>query len=75
MTSFYHRIKAKKGPVIANKATARKLAVLFYNIMTKGAVFVETGIAAYQQKVKEQQLKRLQKQAKHFGLKLLPMIS
>jgi len=28
---------------------------------------------AYQQKVKEQQLKRLQKQAKHLGLKLLPM--
>ena len=70
--AFYHRIKARKGSVIANKATARKIAVLFYNIMTKGIEFVEKGILAYQQKVKEQQLKRLQKQAKHFGFKLLP---
>lgn len=73
--AFYHRIKAKKGPVIANKATARKIAVLFYNIMTKGIEFVETGIVAYQQKVKEQRLKYLQKQAKQLGFNLLPMIS
>jgi transposase len=46
---------------------------LFYNIMTKGIEFVEKGVLAYQHKVKEQQLKRLQKQAKHLGLKLLPM--
>ena len=72
--AFYHRIKAKKGPVIAIKATARKIAVLFYNIMTKGIEFVENGITAYQQKVKEQQLKHLQRQAMQLGLKLLPMI-
>jgi transposase len=72
---FYHRIRARKGQVIAIKATARKIAVLFYNIMTKGIEFVEKGVLAYQQKVKEQQLKRLQKQAKHLGLMLLPMYS
>jgi len=72
---FYHRIRASKGSVIAIKATARKIAVLFYNIMTKGIEFVEKGVLAYQQKVKEQQLKRLHNQAKRLGLKLLPMYS
>jgi transposase len=72
---FYRRIRASKGSLIAIKATARKIAVLFFNIMTKGIEFVEKGIIAYQQKVKEQQLKRLQKQAKRMGLKLLPMNS
>jgi len=72
--AFYHRIKAKKRPVIAIKATARKIAILYYNIMTKGIQFVEKGIAAYQQKVNEQQLKHLQKQAKQLGLELLTMI-
>lgn len=71
--AFYHRIKAKKGPMIAIKATARKIAVLFYNIMTKGIEFVEKGIIEYQNKFKEQQLKRLKKQAKQLGLKVLPM--
>jgi len=75
LTAFYHRIKAKKGPMVANKATARKIAVLYYNIMTKGIDYVENGIFAYQQKVKEQQLNKLQKQARYHGLSLVPMLS
>jgi transposase len=68
---FYRRIKAKKGHRVAIKATARKIAVLYYNVMTKGIEFVEQGLILYQQKFKEQQIKRLQKQAKHFGLQLI----
>lgn len=73
--AFYHRLKAKKGPLIAIKATARKIAILYYNVMTKGIEFVEKGITAYQQKVKEQRLKYLQKQAKQLGYNLSPMIA
>jgi len=73
--AFYHRIKAKRGPLIAIKATARKIAVLYYNVMTKGISFVEKGIDAYQQKVKEQRLKYLKKQAKQLGFNLSPMVT
>lgn len=73
--AFYHRIKAKKGPLIAIKATARKIAVVYYNVMTKGIEFVEKGIIAYQQKVKEQRLKYISKQAKQLGYNLSPMIT
>lgn len=73
ISAFYHRIKSKKGALVAIKATARKIAILYYNVMTKGIEFVEKGIIAYQQKVKEQQLKRLHQQAKHLGLQLLPI--
>ena len=69
---FYRRIKAKKGGLVANKATARKIAVLFYNVMTKGADYVEEGLISYQRKFKEQQIQRLQKQAKYLGLQLVP---
>ena len=68
---FYRRIKAKKGHRVAIKATARKIAVLYYKVMTKGTEFVEQGLIDYQQKFKEQQIKRLQKQAKHFGFELI----
>ena len=55
----------------AIKATARKLAVLYYRVMIEGIDFVEKGLIAYQQNFKEQQIKRLQKQAKHLGLQLI----
>jgi transposase len=72
LTSFYHRIKARKGSLTAIKATARKIAVIFYNVMTKGIEFAEEGIKLYDQKIKERQLKYLHKQAKRFGLTLSP---
>ena len=72
--AFYQRMKAKKGPLIANKATARKIAVIYYNVMTKGIEYVEKGIIDYQQKVKEQRLKYLNKQAKKLGFNLSPII-
>lgn len=71
LSAFHNRIKAKKGSLVAIKATARKLAVLYYRVMTKGILFVEQGLIAYQQKFKEQQIRRLQKQAKHLGLQLI----
>jgi hypothetical protein len=74
LTSFYHRIKARKGSLTAIKATARKIAVIFYNVMTKGIEFAEEGIKLYEQKIKERQLKYLHKQAKRFGLTLSPQL-
>ena len=74
LTSFYHRIKSRKGPLTAIKATARKIAVIFYNVMTKGIEFAEEGIKQYEQKIKERQMKYLQKQAKRFGMLLTPQL-
>jgi len=74
LTSFYHRIKARKGSLGAIKATARKIAVIFYNVMTKGIEFVEQGLLQYEQKIKERQLKYLHKQAKRFGFSLTPQL-
>lgn len=74
LTSFYHRIKVRKGSLGAIKATARKIAVIFYNVMTKGIEFAEQGIKLYEQKIKERQLKYLHKQAKRFGLTLSPQL-
>ncbi len=70
-SAFYKRMKAKKGFLFALKATARKLAVIYYRIMTKGLAFVERGIELYQHKFKEQQLRLLQKKAKALGFALV----
>lgn len=68
---FYRRIKAKRGPGIAMKATARKLAVLFYRLMKYGWQYVEQGLEAYEAKQREQQLKRVTRQAGLLGFKLV----
>ena len=74
LTSFYHRIKARKGSLGAIKAAARKLAVIYYNVMTKGVEYVEYGINNYEQKIKEQRIKYLQKQAVRYGFSLTPLL-
>lgn len=70
--AFARRLRAKKGPQIAIKATARKLAVMFYNLMTKGLDYVEKGVKQYEQQHKAQLTKFLRKAALELGLVLIP---
>lgn len=69
--AFARRINARRGARIAIKATARKLAILYYNLFTKGYEYVEKGINLYEEQVKNSQLKRLEKQARKYGFALI----
>jgi len=71
LKGFYNRIKSKNGAKAANKATARKLAVLFYDYMTKGFQYVETGLKEYEKRFKEIMFKNLTKKAISFGYQLV----
>ena len=72
LASFYRRIRAKRGAKVAIKATAYKLAKLIYLVLTKGWDYVEEGIAKYEQRVREVEMKVLQKLAKKLNYVLLP---
>ena len=72
LASFYRRIRAKRGAKVAIKATAYKLAKLIFLVLTKGWEYVEEGIAKYEQRVRELQLKALQKLAKNLDYVLVP---
>ena len=71
--AFARRLKARKGSGIAIKATARKLAELFYRIFDKGMVYVETGIAKYEEKIKQQQIMFLHKKANELKMQLIEL--
>ena len=58
---------------MAIKAVARKIAVMYYNIITKGVAYVENGIAAYEKQYQEIQMRLLEKRARQFNLKLTPI--
>jgi len=49
------------------KATARKLAVLFYRLMRYGWDYVEQGVEAYEAQQRAQQVKWLKKRAHALG--------
>jgi transposase len=71
--SFARRIKAKRGSSIAIKAVARKIACYYYRVMTRGEVFVERGIAFYEEQLKEQKKKYIQQQAFKLNMQLVPL--
>jgi transposase len=70
--AFYRRLKARVGAPKALTATARKIALIFYQMVTKRESYREAGEAAYTQQQQDRWLKRLKRQAKQFGYVLMP---
>jgi transposase len=71
--AYYRRMKASKGAAVANTATARKLAEMFYRAMTKGLDYVEEGVRKYDERYREQAIRRMQKTARALGYATVPM--
>ena len=71
--SFARRIRAKRGSSVAIKAVARKIACYYYRVITKGEAFVERGIEAYEEQLKEQKKKYIQQQAFKLNMQLIPI--
>jgi transposase len=67
------QVAARRGPAVAIKAMARKLAVWIYDIVVKGMQFVENGIKQYEEKQKQRNLKWLKKQAAKYNLALVDL--
>ena len=64
---FYRKLVFRKGSNIAIKATARKLAVIFYNMVIKKAPFEPHSKEEYNEKFRERRIKKLQKEAAKMG--------
>ena len=72
LACFYRRIRAKRGAKVAIKATAYKLAKLIYLVLKNGWDYLEQGMAKYKERIRQQELKALQKLAKRLDYVLLP---
>lgn len=71
--AFARRLRGRKGPAIAIKATARKLAAQYWRLIVKGSEFVENGLQAYENILKEQKERRLVKLAFELNRELVPV--
>ncbi len=70
---YYRRMKSRNGPLVATKATARKLAIIFYKMIKNRTEFNPIPIETYSQNYRELRLKHLKKQATNLGYQLVAM--
>ncbi len=70
--AFYRRLAVRTGKAKAVTATARKLAVLFYNTLRYGMVYNDKGASFYENNYKERVIKNLRRRAKNLGYELCP---
>ncbi len=71
--AFYRRLSSRIGKQKAVTATARKIAVLFYNTLRFGMTYHDPGAAAYEERHRTRVLANLQRRAKTLGFTLAPM--
>lgn len=70
--AFYRRMAARIGKAKAVTATARKIAVLFYNAMRFGMKYADPGANYYEAHYRERVVKQLHRRAAQFGFTLQP---
>jgi transposase len=68
--AFYRRLSARIGKAKAVTATARKLAILFYNTMRFGIDYRDPGADYYEAAYRERVVKQLRRRAGEFGFQL-----
>jgi predicted flap endonuclease-1-like 5' DNA nuclease len=68
--AFYRRLSARIGTAKAITATARKIAVLFYNTLRHGMGYTDPGASYYEERYRQRVLANLKRRAKALGYAL-----
>lgn len=71
--AFYRRLSARIGKAKAVTATARKIAVLFYNAVRYGMDYVDPKASSYETRYRTRVVNNLHRRAKPFGFVLHPL--
>jgi transposase len=71
--AFFRRIKSRHGRPVAIKATAHKLATIFYNMLKTRTPYRDPGVDYYEERYRERLFNSLQKKAATLGFHLTPL--
>lgn len=69
--SFIRKLRSRKDSGIAIKAGARKLAIAYYNSLTKGADYVEQGTKRYEEQLRQRERATIQRLAKKHNMEVV----
>jgi transposase len=70
--AFYRRLASRIGKAKAVTATARKIAVLFYNALRHGMGYADPGASYYEERYHQRVLSNIRRRAKSLGYVLQP---
>jgi transposase len=70
LTSFFKRIAYRYGRPAAITATARKLAVIIWNMLTKNQAYNPPANEKYEERIRKMTLKNLQRKINKLGIKV-----
>jgi transposase len=68
--SFGRRLRGRKGPKIAIKAMARKLAILYWRVNVKGLDYAEQGVKMYEEQLVLNKIKTMKRIAKELKVEV-----
>ena len=68
LSDFFRRIAFKKNRAVAITATARKIAVIVYHMLTKGEAFKPMTTEGYQKIQREKKVKHIQRTIQQLGI-------
>ena len=68
--AYYRRLAARIGKAKAVTATARKIAILFYNALRYGQKYTDPGASYYETRHRERVVRHLERRARQLGFTL-----
>lgn len=68
---FGRRIRSRKGGILAIKAMARKIAILYWKLFMEGMDYVKQNIQDYRQKLRERKEKNIRNLAKELNMQIV----
>lgn len=69
LSHYFHRLAYRKGRKVAIMATARKLAVIVYNMLVKGQAYNPETLENYQETIRVQKVKNIQRTIARLNVK------
>jgi transposase len=69
--AFFRRLAVRTGKAKAVTATARKIAVLLYNMLRHGMIYVDPGATYYEERYRQRTLDNLRRRADALGFTLV----
>jgi transposase len=70
--SFYRRLRVRIGAGPAVKATAHKLALIYYHVLSTHTEYRQIEAQQYDQRQRERTIRNLQRRARQLGMDLVP---
>lgn len=71
--AYARRMRARLGAPKAITATARRLAIIIYNMLKYGKAYVDRGAEYYQEQYRATMIKNLKRRAKQLGFEVVEM--